>query len=215
MTRPSTIRPTASAVSVGVPSETGEATGSGAAWCLLGCGEALAGVGLALGDGVMTGKRPDALPAPICVLASPFRAGIGPSGRTAICVAPGGAWLELVAFFAFVAFLAPFVFLAFLAEAAVTAVVSAAAGGVQFAVVVTLAVAVSFTELTEVAVDATAIWACRLTGCFVVTEPMLHDAVPSSLAQPPLNVGFSLDGCAVSATDTSEADPFSVVTCTT
>jgi hypothetical protein len=44
---------------------------------------------------------------------------------------------------------------------------------------------------------------------------MLHEAVPSSLAQPLLNVGFWLVGCAVSTTDTSEADPFSVVTCTT
>ena len=44
---------------------------------------------------------------------------------------------------------------------------------------------------------------------------MLHEAVPSPLAQPLLNVGFWLVGCAVSATDTSEADPFCVVTCTT
>jgi hypothetical protein len=44
---------------------------------------------------------------------------------------------------------------------------------------------------------------------------MLHEAVPSPLAQPLLNVGFWLVGCAVSATVTSEADPFSVVTCTT
>jgi hypothetical protein len=101
------------------------------------------------------------------------------------------------------------------AEAAVTAVVSAAAGGVHFTVVTTLAVAVSFTEVTDVALDATAIWASRLAGCFVVTEAMVHEAVPSSLAQPLLNVGFWLDGCAVSATVTSEADPFCVVTCTT
>ena len=92
-------------------------------------------------------------------------------------------------------------------EAAVTAVVSAAAGGVHFAVVTTLAVAVSFTEPTEVAFDATAIRASRLTVCPVVIEPMLHDAVPSPLGQPLLNVGFRLDGCAVSARDTSEADP--------
>jgi hypothetical protein len=49
----------------------------------------------------------------------------------------------------------------------------------------------------------------------VVTELMLHEAVPSSLAQPLVNVGFWLGGCAVSATDTTEADPLSVVTCTT
>ena len=78
-----------------------------------------------------------------------------------------------------------------LAAAAVTVVVSAAAGGVHFVVVTTLAVAVSFTELR------------------------LHEAVPSSLAHPLLNVGFWLDGCAVSATDTCEAVPFLVDTCTT
>jgi hypothetical protein len=81
-------------------------------------------------------------------------------------------------------------------------------------VVTTLAVAVSFTELTEVAFDATAICAFRLVA-FVVTELRPHEAVPSSLAHPLLNAGFWLDGCAVSATDTSEADPFSVQTCTT
>jgi hypothetical protein len=99
------------------------------------------------------------------------------------------------------------------AAAAVTVVVSAAAGGVHFVVVATLAVAVSFTELTEVAFDATAICAFRLAA-FVVTELRLHEAVPS-LAHPLLNVGFWLDGCAVSATDTSEAVPFLVDTCTT
>jgi hypothetical protein len=74
-------------------------------------------------------------------------------------------------------------------------------------------VAVSFTELTEVAFDATAICAFRLAA-FVVTELRLHEAVPS-LAHPLLNVGFWLDGCAVSATVTSEAVPFLVDTCTT
>jgi hypothetical protein len=91
----------------------------------------------------------------------------------------------------------------------------AAAGGVHVAVVTTLAVAVSFTAVTEVAVDAIAIWAFRLAGWAVVTELMPHMAVPLPEAQPLLNVGFWLDGCAVSATDTSEADPFWVVTCTT
>ena len=120
---------------------------------------------------------------------------MGPSGSTAMCVASG----EAPAAF--------FVFFVFFAEAAVTAVVPAAAGGVHFAVVTTLAVAVSFTEPTEVAFDATAICASRLTVCPVVIEPTLHDAVPSPLGQPLLNVGFWLDGCAVSATDTPEADP--------
>jgi len=120
---------------------------------------------------------------------------MGPSGSTAMCSAAlGEAAAEL--------------------SAAVTPVVSAAAGGVHFVVVTTLAVAVSFTELTAVVFDATAICAFRLVA-FVVTELRRHEAVPSSLAHPPLNVGFWLDGCAVSATDTSEAVPFLVDTCTT
>ena len=196
----------------GVSSETGAAASEvGAAFRLLGCVAAV-GVALAAGDGAMAGKRPDALPAPISWLDSPlldsaFRAGIGPSGSTARCEAGWAACAE-----PFVEFLVEF-FAEFFVEAAVTAVVSAAAGGVHFAVVTTLAVAVSFTEVTDVAPVATGIWACRVAGWFVVTELMLHEAVPSPLAQPLLNVGFWLDGCAVSATVTSEADPlFSVVT---
>jgi hypothetical protein len=135
------------------------------------------------------------------MLAWPFSAGMGPSGSTATCSAAlGEALAELL-------------FAAAAAAAAVTVVVSAAAGGVHFVVVTTVAVAVSFTELTEVAFDATAICAFRLVA-FVVTEVRLHEAVPS-LSHPLLNVGFWLDGCAVSATDTSEAVPFLVDTCTT
>ncbi|HJY69332.1 MAG TPA: hypothetical protein VJ254_21640, partial [Streptosporangiaceae bacterium] len=122
---------------------------------------------------------------------------IGPSGSTAMCSAALGEALAELLF----------------AAAAETVVVSAAAGGVHFVVVTTLAVAVSFTQPTEVACDATAICALRLVA-FVVTELRLHEAVPS-LAHPLLNVGFWLDGCAVSATDTSEAVPFLVDTCTT
>jgi hypothetical protein len=140
---------------------------------------------------------------------TPFRSGMGPSGSTAMCAAPP---LEA----GVAEFFVVFVFLVFVAAAAapVTAVVSAAAGGVHFAVVVTLAVAVSFTELTEVAFDATAICASRLTVCPPDIEPMLHEAVPSPLGQPLLNVAFWLDGCALSATDTPGADPFLVETCT-
>jgi hypothetical protein len=185
-------------VKTGVPSETGDAAAAGAVFRLAGCVTATAGLRLAPGDGAIVGNSPDALPAPMNTLASPFRAGMGPSGSTTMWVTPGEAWPELFAE----------------AAAAVTAVVSAAAGGVHFVVVTTLAVAVSFTELTEVAFDATAICAFRLVA-FVVTELRSHEAVPSSLAHPLLNVGFWLDGCAVSATDTSEADPFSVQTCTT
>ena len=180
-----------------MPSETGDAAATGAVFRLVGCVTATAGLRLAPGDGAIVGNRPDALPAPMNTLASPFRAGMGPSGSTAMWVTSGEALAELFGE----------------AAAAVTAVVSAAAGGVHFVVVTTLAVAVSFTELTEVAFDATAICAFRLVA-FVVTELRSHEAVPSSLAHPLLNVGFWLDGCVVSATDTSEADPFSVQTCT-
>jgi hypothetical protein len=179
-----------------VPSETGEASETGPVFRLVGCAVAV-GLGLAPCAGPMVGNRLAALPAPMNMLAWPFSAGIGPSGSTAMCSAALGEALAELLF----------------AAAAATVVVSAAAGGVHFVVVTTLAVAVSFTELTEVAFDATAICALRLVA-FVVTELRLHEAVPS-LAHPLLNVGFWLDGCAVSATDTSEAVPFLVDTCTT
>ena len=101
------------------------------------------------------------------------------------------------------------------AEAEVTAMVSAAAGGVHVDVVVTLAFAVSFTELTDVASDATEILASRLAGCLAVTELILHEAVPSPVAQPLLNSGFSLDGVTASVTVTCDADPFFADICTT
>jgi len=47
-----------------------------------------------------------------------------------------------------------------------------------------------------------------------VTELTVHEAVPSPLVQPLVNLGFWLDGWTVSATDTSEAEPFLVETCT-
>ena len=185
-----------------MPRDTGDASAAGAVVLPLGCAAAAAvDLGLAPGDGLIVGNRAAALPAPMSMLAAPFRAGMGPSGSTATCVAPGEALVVALA-------LADF-------AAAVTVVVSAAAGGVHFCVVTTLAVAVSFTELTEVAFAPTAIWACRLAGCFAVTELTLHEAVPSPLAQPLVNVGFWLDGCAVSATDTFEAAAFWVETCTT
>jgi hypothetical protein len=97
-------------------------------------------------------------------------------------------------------------------DAAVTATVSAADGGVHFAEVAMLAVAVSITEVTEVALDATGICALRFVG-LSETELTVQVAVRSPLAQPLVNVGFRLEGCATRATDTSEADPmFSVQT---
>lgn len=183
----------------GVLSETGEASETGAVFRLVGCAAAAVGSGLAPDDGPTVGNRLAALPAWTNMLASPFSAGMGPSGSTAMCSAALGEGVpELFAG----------------AAAAVTVVVSAAVGGVHFVVVTTLAVAVSFTELTEVAFDATGICAFRLVT-FVVTELRLQEAVPSSLAHPLVNVGFWLDGCTVSATDTSEAVPFLVDTCTT
>jgi hypothetical protein len=184
-------------VKTGVPSETGEASAAGAVFRLAGCAAAAVGLGLAPGDGPMAGNRLAALPALMNMLASPFSAGMGPSGSTAMCFAAlGEAVAELFA------------------AAAATVVVSAAAGAVHFVVVATLAVTVSVTEVTEVAFDATAICAPRLVA-FVVTELRRHEAVPSPLAHPLLNAGLWLDGCAVSATDTFDAVPFLVDTCTT
>jgi hypothetical protein len=100
-------------------------------------------------------------------------------------------------------------------EAAVTATVSAAAGGAHLAEVVMLAVAVSFTEETEVASDATGICACRLTACLSDTALTGQLADPLLSPQPPVNRGFWLDGWEVRATVTWDADPPSLVeTCT-
>ena len=165
---------------------------------------------MAPGDAVMAGKSWAALPAPMSTLAAPFRLGMGPSGSAPRLVIPAGSAAGESAAEADADAEAEAE-----AEAEVTAVVSAAAGGVHFEVVATVAVAVSFTEATEVAFDATATLAPRVTACLSVTEAMLHEAVPSSLAQPLLNSGRTLDGCAASATVTPDADPFFAETCTT
>lgn len=47
-----------------------------------------------------------------------------------------------------------------------------------------------------------------------VTEATVHEAVPSPLLQPLVNSGFWLDGWEVSVTDTFDAEPFWVETCT-
>ena len=77
-----------------------------------------------------------------------------------------------------------------------------------------LAVAVSFTDVTALALDETAIRACMTTGCFTETELTVHEALPSPLVHPLVKVGFWLVGCAASVTETSEADVFRVETCT-
>ena len=140
------------------------------------------------------------MPAPISELQALFRFGMGPSGGGLVGDPladdwPGEGEAE--------------------AEAEVTVTVSAAEGGVHFAVVTMLAVAVSVTEVTEVARDATGICALMAIGCFAGTELTTQAAVPSPLAQPMVNVGLWLDGWAASVTDTFEADTFWVETCTT
>ena len=111
------------------------------------------GDGLGVAEGEIAGNRPDTLPAPMSEvevpmseLETPLRSGMGPSGSA---VSGEGAAEDLAgegdgddA-----------------ADAEVTATVAAAEGAVHFTVVTTVAVAVSFTELTEVALDATGTWA--------------------------------------------------------
>lgn len=111
------------------------------------------GDGLGVAEGEIAGNRPDTLPAPMSEvevpmseLETPLRSGMGPSGSAA---SGEGAAEDLAgegdgddA-----------------ADAEVTATVAAAEGAVHFTVVTTVAVAVSFTELTEVALDATGTWA--------------------------------------------------------
>ena len=102
------------------------------------------------------------------------------------------------------------------AGAAVTATVSAADGGVHFSVVTTLAVAVSVTEVSELASAATGICALRETGCLSDTELTAQLAAPSPLRQPLVNAGFWLAGRAARATVTPDAEPlFPIETCTT
>src|SRR5689334_6554689 len=159
----------------------------------------LPGDGLGVAPGLIAGNNSEALPAPMSELEMLLRFGTGPSGS----VVPGAAGGALD-----------------VGEppaeaAAVTATVSAAAGGVHLAEVVTLAVAVSFTEVTEVASDATGICACRVTGCLSDTALTGHLADPLLSPQPPVNKGFWLDGWEVRATVTPDADPPSLAeTCT-
>ena len=165
-------------------------------------GAGVPGEGLGVADGLIAGNRSAALPAPMSWLEAPLRSGIGPSGS-----APSGTTLagdELAGD------------VAGEAGAAVTVTVSAADGGVHLSVVTMLAVAVSFTEVTEVALAATGICALSETGCLSDTELTVQLAVPAPLAQPLTNLGFWPDGWAVRATVTSVAEPlFTVETRTT
>ena len=98
--------------------------------------------------------------------------------------------------------------------AAVTPTVTVAEGGVQDDAVVALAVAVSFTEVTDEAPDATGTCTLNATAFALATEPTVHFSVPSPLPQPPTKADPSPDGCVASATDTPEADPSVAATLT-
>jgi len=164
------------------------------------------GEGLGVADGLTQGNRPEALPAPMSWLEAPLRSGIGPSGRLVCGEAPGDDAPGD----------APGDDLAGDGDAAETATVSAADGGVHFCVVAMLAVAVSLTEVTELALAATGICALSVTGCLSDTELTAQLAVPSPLRQPPVNAGFWLVGWAVRVTVTPVTEPlFPVETCTT
>lgn len=137
------------------------------------------GEGLGVADGLIAGNKSAALPAPMSWLETPLRFGIGPSGSAPSGTTTAGG--ELAGDVAGEA-----------GEAgeAVTATVAAADGGVHVCVVTMLAVAVSFTEVTEVALATTGICALSETGCLSDTELTLQLAVPAPLAQPLVNVGF-------------------------
>ena len=143
MATPSAMSPATWAV------KTGEESATGAAFCLPSGGRTPGdGDGPGVSEGEIAGNRPAALPAlmselEMSELETPLSSGMGPSGSAV----SGGALAEDLAGDADAD------------GAAVTATVTAAEGGAHFAVVTTAAVAVSFTELTELAPAATGIWA--------------------------------------------------------
>lgn len=199
----SAMSPATWAVSTGFPSVArAEDSETGLAFCLPPCGW-IPGDGLGLAEGVMGGNRPEASPAPMSELETPFRFGMGPSGRLVgealpaeELAAEADAEAEAEAD----------------AEAEVRVTVSVAAGGVHFSEVTMLAVAVSLTDVTDVALAATGICASAETGFVSDIEATAQVAVPLPLSQPLVNVGFWLAGCEVSATETLAAEPFWVET---
>lgn len=194
MATPSAMSPATWPVSAGSPNPMVEDTATGRGVRLLACA-CVPGVGLGVGvtDGLILGNRPDASPASMSELETLLRSGMGPSGSVVPGVAAGEELAGLVGD----------------AGGAVTATATAADGGVHVAEVTMLAVAVS---RTDVASDPAGICACRLTGDLSETEAIEHAAVPTPLGQPLVNAAFWLDGCAVRATDTPAADPFSAET---
>ena len=142
---PSAIRPATWAVSTGAWDETASALASGSEFCLPGCAGS-AGLALGTAEGLIAGNNVAALPAPMSRLASAFRFGTGPSGsggRVALAEDAFDEWVDGWG----------------VAAAEVTEVVPDAAGGVHLTVLTMLAVAVSFTDVTDVALDATGICA--------------------------------------------------------
>jgi hypothetical protein len=143
------------------------------------CGSCLAAGGSA--DGLSVGNRPAALPPGLSTGLALGRNGRFPTLSGDTSVVPGAVGsAELV-----VAGLA-----------AVTDVVADACGSLVRPVV--LATAVKRTEVTVVAEAATAIFACSWRWAeFESSAPRSHDALPSWLPQPKLNVGFKLAGAAI------------------
>jgi hypothetical protein len=104
------------------------------------------------------------------------------------------------------------------AVGALTVTVWLAVGSSAMAgLVVALAVTVRVTDVTEVAPEATWIWACIWSSdeaTAVPIEPIVHVADPSPLGQRLVNSASSPCGAAVRPTSTPEAVPFSAETCT-
>ena len=201
MASASAMSPATWPVSPGLANPTAVVSETGSAFCLAPCGWRPGGE-LGMAVGLIAGNKPDALPAliselePISELEMPLRFGMVPSGSVVADAEPLAGDLAGEA-----------------EAAAVTATLTAAEGGVHFTEVAMLAVAVSFTAVTEVAPDATGICASRSAGCLPDTELTVQLAIPPPLAQPLVNVGFWLEGWATRATDTFAAEPlFSVET---
>lgn len=149
------------------------------------------------------GNRPEAFPPGLSSEPAPLRPAVFTNGRSPAesCEptpsGPSPAVVELAA-----------------EPGAVTEIATDAAGSLTTSAV--LPVAVSWTDFTEVAVEATAIcaWSWR-TADDASTAPRAHDAVPSWLPQPKLNFGVWPDGAAVSLTVAAETFPPVVQTLTT
>jgi hypothetical protein len=104
------------------------------------------------------------------------------------------------------------------AVGALTVTVSIAVGSsVMAGLVAASAVAVNVTDVTELAPEATWICACiwyAVGDTAVASDPIVHVADPFPPGQRLVNSGSSPCGSPVSVTETPEAGPFSVETCT-